>query len=149
LGPMLLAAHRNALVGAWFDGQQHQPDPSAWPTEDKHPVLLDTAAQLLQYFAGQRSTFALPLDLGHGTDFQQRVWQALLGIAPGKTWSYGMISAHLGQPRAVRAAAAAIGRNPISIIVPCHRVVGANGALTGYAGGLHRKAALLELESTT
>jgi methylated-DNA-[protein]-cysteine S-methyltransferase len=85
--------------------------------------------------------------LGSGTEFQQRVWQGLLQIPPGSTWSYGMMSTHLGAPKAVRAVAAAIGRNPISIVVPCHRVIGAHGALTGYAGGLPRKAALLQLES--
>lgn len=147
LGAMTLAAHQGALVGVWFDGQAHQPDPSNWPTDAKHPVLQRAATQLLDYFAGKRSTFDLPLDLTSGTEFQQRVWQGLLQIPTASTWSYAGLSAHLGQPTAVRAVAAAIGRNPISIVVPCHRVVGASGALTGYAGGLPRKAALLQLES--
>jgi methylated-DNA-[protein]-cysteine S-methyltransferase len=147
LGSMTLAAHHDALVGVWFDGQQHQPDPNEWHTDANHPVLQRAATQLLDYFAGRRSTFELPLDLGSGTEFQQRVWQGLLQIPPGSTWSYGMMSTHLGAPKAVRAVAAAIGRNPISIVVPCHRVIGAHGALTGYAGGLPRKAALLQLES--
>ncbi|MDP2988100.1 methylated-DNA--[protein]-cysteine S-methyltransferase, partial [Hydrogenophaga sp.] len=88
----------------------------------------------------------LPLDKHAGTPFQQQVWQALLGIAPGATASYGSLSAAIGKPAAVRALGAAVGRNPISIVVPCHRVLGANGSLTGYAGGLERKTALLSLE---
>ena len=148
LGPMTLAAHQNHLVGVWFDGQQHQPDKASWQPSDVHPVLDESAEQLRQYFAGLRSRFDLPLDLSSGTDFQQQVWRELLNIAPGRTPSYGMMSQLIGKPSAVRAVAAAIGRNPISIVVPCHRVVGAKGALTGYAGGLDRKAALLQLEST-
>ena len=147
LGSMTLAAHQDHLVGVWFDGQQHQPACASWLASDTHPVLIACAGQLRQYFAGQRSRFDLPLDLSSGTDFQQRVWLELLTLAPGATVSYGMISQHIGQPGAVRAVAAAIGRNPISIVVPCHRVLGAKGALTGYAGGLDRKAALLQLES--
>ena len=147
LGPMTLAAHERMLVGAWFDGQKHMPDTTDWHIDHHHSVLLATAVQLSEYFAGQRRSFDLPLGLHSGTPFQQKVWRELLQIASANTWSYGMVSAHLGQPRAVRAVAAAIGRNPISIIVPCHRVVGSNGALTGYAGGLDRKAALLQLES--
>lgn len=146
LGPIVLAADDNALVGVWFDGQKHQPDPSRWRTADAHPVLRATAEQLQQYFAGERRQFELPLNLQAGTPFQQRVWQALLGITAGSTTTYGALSAQLGQPRAVRAVAGAIGRNPISIVVPCHRVLGAKGALTGYAGGLPRKTALLQLE---
>ena len=145
---MTLAAHQNHLVGVWFDGQKHHPDTASWQHSDMHPVLIASVEQLRQYFAGQRSRFDLPLDLSSGTDFQQQVWRELLRIAPGCPHSYGMLSQQIGQPSAVRAVAAAIGRNPISIVVPCHRVVGAKGALTGYAGGLDRKAALLQLEST-
>lgn len=146
-GPMTLAAHETALVWLGFDGQKHEADTLAWPLAAAHPVLQQTAEQLQQYFAGERSHFDIPLDLRSGTAFQQRVWQSLLAIEPGQTWSYGSVSQHIGQPSAVRAVGAAIGRNPISIVVPCHRVVGANGALTGYAGGLNRKTALLQLES--
>jgi methylated-DNA-[protein]-cysteine S-methyltransferase len=103
---------------------------------------------LLQYFASERTRFDLTLDLISGTAFQRSVWQQLLHIAPGTTCSYGAISQRIGQPSAARAVGAAIGRNPISIIVPCHRVVGVNGAMTGYAGGIDRKIALLQLEST-
>lgn len=148
LGPMTLAASRQGLCGVWFDGQKHQPDTSAWPRDASHPVLMQTQAQLAAYFSGQRSVFDVPLDLGQGTEFQQGVWSALLEIAPGATTTYSGLARRLARPLAVRAVAAAIGRNPISIIVPCHRVLGAGGALTGYAGGLDRKAALLQLERT-
>ena len=149
LGPMTLAAHDVALVWAGFDSQKHAPDTNAWPMSDANPVLRLAREQLQQYFASKRTAFDIPLDLGSGTLFQQRVWHALLGIAPGTTCSYGDISQHIGNPKAVRAVGGAIGRNPISIIVPCHRVVGSNGALTGYAGGIDRKIALLQLESPT
>jgi methylated-DNA-[protein]-cysteine S-methyltransferase len=108
--------------------------------------LQKTVQQLQAYFAGQRKDFDLPLDLRRGTPFQQAAWQALRALPYGATTSYGALSAAIGRPRAMRAVGAAIGRNPVSIIVPCHRVIGANGALTGYAGGLPRKQALLQLE---
>jgi methylated-DNA-[protein]-cysteine S-methyltransferase len=146
LGPMVLAATANALVGVWFDGQAHQPDSSAWPEAPTHPVLQQAVEQLDEYLDGHRTRFELPLRLDGGTPFQQRVWQALLQIAPGSTCSYRDLSAAIDQPAAVRAVGGAVGRNPLSIIVPCHRVVGAQGALTGYAGGLARKAALLRIE---
>ena len=109
-------------------------------------MLRQAQAQLAEYFAGTRSTFDLPLDLQGGTAFQRSVWDALLAIPRGGTTSYGVLSRSIGQPAAVRAVGAAVGRNPLSIVVPCHRVVGANGSLTGYAGGLERKSALLKLE---
>jgi methylated-DNA-[protein]-cysteine S-methyltransferase len=146
-GTMTLAAHDDALVWAGFDGQAHEVDTRQWPVASGHLILRRTAEQLQAYFAGERPYFDVPLDLRSGTAFQQRVWQNLLGIAPGTTSTYGAISLQMGQPGAVRAVGGAIGRNPISIIVPCHRVVGAKGALTGYAGGLDRKVALLHLES--
>lgn len=146
LGPMVLAASDRGLNGAWFDGQRHQPDPTPWPQALHHPVLLAAQQQLLAYFAGQRSRFDLPLDLSGGTPFQQAVWQALLAIGPAATSSYGALARALGNPSAVRAVGAAVGRNPVCVIVPCHRVLGSGGALTGYAGGLPRKQALLQLE---
>jgi methylated-DNA-[protein]-cysteine S-methyltransferase len=145
----VIAATDTALVGLWFDGQRHQHDPSAWPLVQQHPMLDAAKAQLQQYFAGERQQFDLPLDLSAGTAFQQQVWAQLQAIASGSTVSYGQLSLQLGNPKAVRAVGAAVGRNPISIIVPCHRVLGADGALTGYAGGLDRKTALLQLESRT
>ena len=146
LGGVVLAATDTGLAGLWFDAQKHSPDMTGWQTDDAHPVLRAAAAQLLDFLAGRRTTFDLPLDLSHGTDFQQAVWQALREIPAGATTSYGALSARIGRPMAVRAVGAAVGRNPVSVIVPCHRVVGATGALTGYAGGLERKTALLQLE---
>lgn len=147
LGPMILAASPTGLAGVWFDGQRHQPDGSAWASADTADAVLDAAGrQLEEYFAGRRLVFDLALDLSGGTAFQQAVWQALLGIAPGTTTSYGALGRQIGRASAVRAVGAAVGRNPVSIIVPCHRVMGHGGSLTGYAGGLHRKQALLTLE---
>lgn len=154
LGLMTLAATTQGLAGLWFEGQRHLPAPlvaqspgtCVWPTEPDHPVLKQAIQQLTGYFAGKRTSFDLPLDLSGGTAFQQSVWQALLALPPGTTASYGQISSRIGKPAAVRAVGAAVGRNPVSIIVPCHRVMGADGSLTGYAGGLNRKTALLALE---
>ncbi len=150
LGPMTLAATQAGLAGVWFVGQRHLPPELAtaasWPKDANNPVLKKTALQLAQYFAGQRHDFDMPLDLSGGTVFQQSVWRALLAIQSGQTTSYGSISKKISNPSAVRAVGAAVGRNPISIIVPCHRVLGADGSLTGYAGGLDRKTALLRLE---
>ena len=113
--------------------------------EEYHPVLVETERQLEEYFAGRRQRFALKLDLA-GTPFQQQVWNALLTIPFGETRSYGQIARQIGSPGAARAVGAANGRNPVSIVAPCHRVVGSNGALTGFAGGLDVKARLLALE---
>jgi methylated-DNA-[protein]-cysteine S-methyltransferase len=146
LGLIILAASDNKLIGVWFDGQRHQPDPSAWPIAPAQTVLKQATAQLTEYFAGRRTIFELPLDLSSGSIFQQAVWRALQKIPYGATRSYGALSADIGRPTAVRAVGAAVGRNPFSIIVPCHRVLGSGGALTGYAGGLERKTALLQLE---
>lgn len=146
LGAIILAATSRGLAGAWFEGQRHMPDSSAWPLQPEHPVLRQAQAQLDDYFAGIRDRFDLPLDLQGGTPFQQTVWQALLSIPRGATMSYGRLGERIGRPAAVRAVGAAVGRNPLSIIVPCHRVLGADGSLTGYAGGLQRKTALLQLE---
>ncbi|MGH8821789.1 MAG: methylated-DNA--[protein]-cysteine S-methyltransferase, partial [Rhodoferax sp.] len=128
-------------------GQRHLPDRSGWHVDARHPVLVRAVQQLTEYFAGERTVFDLPLDLRGGTAFQQSVWHALLRIPRGTTTSYGAISSGLGKPAAVRAVGAAVGRNPISVIVPCHRVLGSDGSLTGYAGGLDRKVALLQLEA--
>ncbi len=150
LGTVHLAASPTGLAGLWFPGQRHLPaqldGPRAWPVADGHPVLLAAAGQLHAYLAGKRSRFDVPLDLSAGTAFQQAVWQALRGIAHGQTLSYAALAQALGRPQAVRAVAGAIGRNPVSVVVPCHRVLGAKGSLTGYAGGLERKTALLRLE---
>jgi methylated-DNA-[protein]-cysteine S-methyltransferase len=145
LGPMLLASHDAGLLGVWFEQQKHYPDVAGLAFGD-HPIVTVAQAQLSAYFAGERSQFSLPLDLSNGTAFQQSVWRALLEIPCGVTISYSGLSQQIGRPSAVRAVAAAVGRNPLSIVVPCHRVLGSNGSLTGYAGGVDRKAALLNLE---
>jgi methylated-DNA-[protein]-cysteine S-methyltransferase len=113
--------------------------------DDRHPVLVETERQLHQYFAGRRTAFDLKLDFA-GTPFQRTVWNTLLTIPFGETRSYGQIAKQIGRPRAVRAVGAANGRNPVSIVAPCHRVIGATGGLTGFAGGLETKARLLALE---
>lgn len=147
LGPILLAGSPRGLAGLWFEGQRHWPsNAGAWETRSPLPVFDEARRQLDAYFAGRRQAFDLPLDLGAGTTFQSRVWQALRAIPAGVTARYGEIAARIGAPAASRAVGAAIGRNPVSIVVPCHRVLGAGGALTGYAGGLDRKTALLRLE---
>lgn len=147
LGPILLAATDRGLAGLWFEGQRHWPEAAAqWPAQPTHPVLAGACEQLDAYFAGDLQAFELPLDLPHGTPFQVRVWAALREIPRGQTVSYAGLSQRIGAPAAVRAVGAAIGRNPVSIVVPCHRVLGSAGALTGYAGGLARKTALLRLE---
>lgn len=150
LGDLRLVASEQGLAGVWFvQRQRHEPTAdqlSAWPTVTSHPVLDAAAAQLNGYFLGTRHRFDLPLDLEQGTAFQQSVWRALLDIPAGQTTSYGTLAARIGRPLAVRAVGAAVGRNPLGIVVPCHRVVGASGSLTGYAGGLDRKQLLLQLE---
>ena len=154
LGPMVLGATARGLAGVWFTDQKHLPDMADWSdaaAKSAALALLQKAeAQLADYFAGKPARngrhFDLPLDLSAGTDFQQAVWQALLKIPTGSTTSYGALAASIGKPAAVRALGAAVGRNPIGIIVPCHRVLGMDGSLTGYAGGLPRKVALLQLE---
>lgn len=145
LGDILLAATDQGLCGLWFEGQKHLPDMRGWPM-GCNAVIEQSQLQMQQYFTKERTTFDLPLDLRVGTPFQQSVWHALLSIANGQHSSYGSIAQRIGNPQAVRAVGAAVGRNPISVIVPCHRVLGASGALTGYAGGLERKTALLQLE---
>jgi methylated-DNA-[protein]-cysteine S-methyltransferase len=148
-GNLYLAATARGLAGMWFTDQRHLPDVTNWQRLDdvnQHHMLKATLQQLQAYFAGKLEQFDLPIDLSAGTAFQQAVWQALLKIPFGKTTSYGALSSSIGKPMAVRAVGTAIGRNPIGIIVPCHRVLGTDGSLTGYAGGLHRKEAFLRLE---
>jgi len=146
LGPLVVAASARGLVGAWFDAQKHFAGPApTWHRDDDHPVLREAIGQLESYFAGERRDFELPCD-PRGTPFQQAVWRAIATVRYGELLTYAELAARAGAPGAARAAGAATGRNPLSIIVPCHRIVGARGALTGYAGGLARKEALLALE---
>ncbi len=146
LGEVVLAASEAGLCGLWFSGQKHFPALPALPLASPLPILRQAGRQLAEYLAGARRDFELPLDLSAGTDFQQRVWRALRAVPFGATTSYGALAAAIGQPRAAHAVGAAVGRNPISVVVPCHRALGADGALTGYAGGLERKIELLRIE---
>ena len=149
LGRMLLASDGAALVGAWFEGQRYEPTRDAsWARRRDLPILVRAGAELTEYFAGARTAFEIPL-APDGTSFQREVWAAIAAIPYGETAAYRDLAARIARPTSIRATGAATGRNPLSIIVPCHRVLGADGALTGYAGGLDRKRTLLALERTT
>lgn len=146
VGQLQLVANETALVAVLWENEKLDRVRLASLVEDhKHPILLKTAKQLNEYFAGKRQIFDLPLDFS-GTEFQQKVWQALLTIPFGETRSYKQIAEQIGNVKAVRAVGAANGKNPISIIAPCHRVVGTNGKLVGFAGGLENKDILLKIE---
>ena len=141
IGPLTLEASDHGLQAIRFPGAQ--------ATCDRDPEALEAAAaQLREYFAGERTAFDLDLDLA-GTPLQRAVWERLQAIPYGETVTYTELAHAVGRPNAVRAVAAAVGRTPVPVVVPCHRVVGADGSLTGYAGGLERKRALLDLESRT
>ncbi|MFO0459218.1 MAG: methylated-DNA--[protein]-cysteine S-methyltransferase [Burkholderiales bacterium] len=146
LGEVLLGFDDAALLGLWFRGQKDEPTVGeGWVRDGAHPVGVDAAARVARYFDGVEEPFDLPIRL-RGTPFQVAVWEALRAIPRGETIAYAELARHVGTPAAVRAVGAAVGRNPVSIFVPCHRVVGSAGALTGYAGGLPRKTYLLRLE---
>jgi len=146
LGPLLMAENSDGLAGIWFVDQRHFPGAAERWAVRRTPLLAAAENQVLAYLAGQRRRFELPL-APLGTPFQHTVWDALGAIPYGRSASYGDIARVLGRPAAARAVGAAVGRNPLSLIVPCHRVVGCHGALTGYAGGLERKRWLLALEA--
>lgn len=143
IGPLTVAGHDRTLTHLLMLDHAHGPDRTGWHRDGT--ALPAAVEQLKAYFAGDLTEFDLKLELA-GTDFQRRVWAALLTIPYGKTRSYSQIARQIGAPSASRAVGLANGRNPISIIVPCHRVIGANGSLTGYSGGIDRKRALLDLE---
>ena len=147
LGTYVLAADGDDLVGVWREAQKKFPTPARLgePAAGRHTVLDEADQQLLDYLAGRREAFELSLAPG-GTRFQQAVWDHLSTIPRGATTTYGEIARALGRPRAAQAVGAAVGSNPLSIVVPCHRVVGSAGGLTGYAGGVETKRALLILE---
>jgi methylated-DNA-[protein]-cysteine S-methyltransferase len=148
VGRLKLVASDRGLAAILWENDDPKRVRLAPLVEDKnHPVLCETERQLNDYFAGKLKKFSLKFDFA-GTDFQRKVWQALPAIPFGETRSYGDIARQIGHPKAVRAVGAANGKNPISIIVPCHRVIGSNGKLTGYAGGLETKAFLLKTESS-
>ncbi len=145
LGAMLVAERKESLVGLWFLDQRHFPGQAPAWSRRRSSLLAEAEAQVGDYLAGRRGTFDLPLG-PPGTAFQQAAWQCLLEIPFGECRSYGEIAARLDKPGAARAVGGAIGRNPLTLIVPCHRVVGRNGALTGFAGGTDRKRWLLAME---
>ena len=146
LGPLLLAATAHGLAGAWFTDQAHHPGKLDAPADPDHPFIARAGRELTAYWrdaAGSR--FEVPLD-PQGTEFQRAVWDALLAIPTGQSSTYAMLAARIRKPQAMRAVGAAVGRNPLSVIIPCHRVLGSDGSLTGYAGGVERKLDLLRRE---
>jgi methylated-DNA-[protein]-cysteine S-methyltransferase len=147
VGPLTLVAEDGKLTSLFMDAQRHAPDPASFgePADPADEPFASAAAQLAAYFAGQLTEFDLPL-APSGTPFQLQVWEALQQIPYGSTMSYGQLADKLGRRNASRAVGLANGRNPISIVVPCHRVIGSDGSLTGYGGGLDRKQFLLGLE---
>jgi methylated-DNA-[protein]-cysteine S-methyltransferase len=148
IGPLTLVAENGKLSGLYMEVRGHEPSEAALGepcSVDDEGVLAETARQLSAYFDGELTSFDLPLSLD-GTGFQQTVWAGLRDIPYGDTISYGELARRIGQPSASRAVGLANGRNPVSIVVPCHRVVGSDGSLTGYGGGLDRKRYLLALE---
>jgi methylated-DNA-[protein]-cysteine S-methyltransferase len=149
VGPLTLVAEDGAIVGLYMDLQRHRPDDDELGEPDPRgreaEPLKAAADQLFSYFAGELTRFDVPL-APHGSEFQKRVWAALQEIPYGRTESYGELAERIGSPGGARAVGLANGKNPIGIIIPCHRVVGADGSLTGYGGGLDRKKQLLDLE---
>jgi len=145
-GRMLLVADDRAVTGVYFVGQKYRPhiEPE-WRRNETHPPLRQAKRELAEYFDGKRTRFTVKV-APSGTPFQRAVWRAIAGVGFGKTIPYAELARRAGRPGGARAVGAATGRNPIGIIVPCHRIVGSNGALTGYAGGLAKKRALLALE---
>jgi methylated-DNA-[protein]-cysteine S-methyltransferase len=149
LGDLRLVANDSDLIGLYFTDQRHLPaTQKTWTLDETHPVLQEAGKQLREYFEGKRNKFSLSFNLS-GTDFQKRVWKEISKIDFGKTISYSDLAKKAGKPQAVRAAGTATGRNPIGIMIPCHRVVAKGGGMGGYAGGLARKRHLLELERRT
>jgi methylated-DNA-[protein]-cysteine S-methyltransferase len=148
IGPLTLVAQAGRLTGLYMDAQQHRPgdDTIGMPGDPGTEPFAAAARQLAAYFAGQLTEFDLPL-ASAGTEFQRRVWAALQTIPYGQTWSYGQLAEKIGKASASRAVGLANGRNPIALVVPCHRVIGSDGSLTGYGGGLDRKRFLLDLEA--
>ncbi len=149
LGQITLAATQCGLCGVYNDQQKHWPPSSNNWIRDDGPRFDLTRKWLTNYFSQETNPSLPPMDFVTGTDFQQKVWRTLLTIPFGSTVTYGQLALQIQAPKAVRAVGAAVGRNPISILIPCHRVIGSNGSLTGYAGGLEKKRWLLEHESHT
>lgn len=149
IGPLTVASDGSTLHHLLLAHSRYPVAGSAgWRRDRQQPLLLQARTQLLEYLHGRRTAFDLPMAAA-GTAFQQQVWEALLAIPYGQTWSYAQLAAHIGQPGAARAVGAANARNPLPLLRPCHRVIGSTGALTGYSGGLGIKQALLQLETRT
>lgn len=146
IGRMLLVANAAALTGVYFVGQKHGRGTDGMQRSESHAPLVRAKRELKEYFSGKRKSFDVPLE-PEGTGFQRAVWKAIAGVGFGKTISYAELARRAGYPKGARAAGAATGRNPIGILVPCHRIVGSDGTLTGYAGGLEKKRKLLALEA--
>ncbi|MBV7363655.1 methylated-DNA--[protein]-cysteine S-methyltransferase [Actinomycetaceae bacterium TAE3-ERU4] len=149
LGELTVVATAHSICGVYFPSHTPAPHPEALgslvvPTS---PLFMDTAAELNAFIDGKIKSFTIPYEFPKTTDFNLRVWERVAGIPYGKTTTYGLIASELGQPKSARAVGRAVGANPLSIIVPCHRVLGADGKLTGYAGGVERKSYLLQLEA--
>ena len=145
-GRLYLVASRRGLAGVYFERQKHFPaGRREWLRDPRHPAIRRAKKELREYFAGRRRRFTVSLDAA-GTPFQRAIWKAIAKVRFGETLSYGELAKRAGHAGSARAAGAATGRNPLGIVVPCHRIVGSNGRLTGYAGGLARKRALLALE---
>ncbi|HTR42070.1 MAG TPA: methylated-DNA--[protein]-cysteine S-methyltransferase [Pseudomonadales bacterium] len=148
LGELLLVATSTHLVGIYFSNHKNGPKlPGVWKLDAKHPILRQADRELEEYLAGQRNSFSVPISYD-GTDFQNEIWKQIARIPFGGTITYSELARKAGAPAAIRAAGTATGRNPLSIIVPCHRVVGKNGGMGGYAGGLDRKKSLLKIETS-
>jgi methylated-DNA-[protein]-cysteine S-methyltransferase len=147
MGELLLVATPSHLVGVYFANQHNGPKLSAdWKMDPAHPILRQAGKELNEYLAGKRDTFSVPISFD-GTEFQREVWKQIARIPFGKTISYTELAQRAGASKATRAAGTATGRNPLGIIIPCHRVVGKNGSMCGYAGGLDRKINLLKIET--
>ncbi|MFI5618993.1 methylated-DNA--[protein]-cysteine S-methyltransferase [Streptomyces sp. NPDC051567] len=147
-GPLTLVATDGVLSGLYMSGQRHRPAEESFGERvaAAEEPFAEVARQLAAYFAGELTEFDVPVRL-EGTDFQRDVWDQLLRIPYGETWTYGELAARLGRPNASRAVGLANGKNPVGLIVPCHRVIGASGSMTGYGGGVERKVRLLAFES--
>src|ERR1017187_1342677 len=149
IGDLMLVADASTLTGLYFVGCNHIPAASkGWALNAQLPVLRQAAKQLQEYFTGTRDNFSVPLRIA-GTDFQEKIWREIAIIPYGETISYSDLAKRAGEPEAIRAAGTNTGRNPVAIIIPCHRVVGKNGGMGGFAGGLERKRLLLKLENST